>query len=368
MTTTRQDMRPTPKAGILDVAAYVPGKEHAPGVAKVHKLSANETPLGASKHAIDAFREAAEKLAIYPDGQATVLKKAIADVHRLNPENILCGNGSDELLGLLCQTYLSPGDEAIYTEHGFLVYRNYIMAAGAGPVVARENSERAEVDSILSAVTPRTKIIFLANPNNPTGTYLPFEEVRRLHGGLPKHVLLVIDAAYAEYVRRNDYEAGVELVSSFENVVMTRTFSKIYGLAALRIGWMFAPVHVIDAVNRIRGPFNMNSAAILAGSAAVRDRAHVAEAAAFNETWLVWLTEQLTGLGLRVTPSVGNFLLVHFPEDPAKSAEKADAYLTSKGYILRRVTGYGFPNALRLSIGSEEANLGVVAALSEFLK
>jgi histidinol-phosphate aminotransferase len=169
-------------------------------------------------------------------------------------------------------------------------------------------------------------------------------------------------------VRRNDYEAGVELVSSFENVVMTRTFSKIYGLAALRIGWMFAPVHVIDAVNRIRGPFNMNSAAILAGSAAVRDRAHVAEAAAFNETWRVWLTEQLTGLGLRVTPSVGNFLLVHFPEDPAKSAEKADAYLTSKGYILRRVTGYGFPNALRLSIGSEEANRGVIAALSEFLK
>jgi histidinol-phosphate aminotransferase len=361
-------MRPTPKAGILDVAAYVPGKEHAPGVAKVHKLSANETPLGASKYAIDAFREAAGKLAIYPDGQATELKKAIADVHRLNVENILCGNGSDELLGLLCQTYLSPGDEAIYTEHGFLVYRNYIMAAGATPVVARENNERAEVDSVLSMVTPRTKIIFLANPNNPTGTYLPFEEVRRLHDGMPKNVLLVIDAAYAEYVRRNDYEAGVELVSSFENVVMTRTFSKIYGLAALRIGWMFAPVHVIDAVNRIRGPFNMNSAAILAGSAAVRDRAHVAEAAAFNETWRVWLTEQLTGLGLRVTPSVGNFLLVHFPEDPTKSAEKADAYLTSKGYILRRVTGYGFPNALRLSIGSEEANRGVIAALSEFLK
>ncbi len=241
MTTTVKDMRPTPKAGILDIAAYVPGKEHAPGVAKVHKLSSNETPLGASKHAIDAYREAAGKLEIYPDGQASALKKAIADVHGLNADNILCGNGSDELLGLLCQTYLSPGDEAIYTEHGFMVYKIYIMAAGATPVVAKENSERAEVDSILSAVTPRTKIIFLANPNNPTGTYLPFEEVRRLHASLPKNVLLVLDAAYAEYVRRNDYEAGVELVSSFENVVMTRTFSKIYGLAALRIGWMFAP-------------------------------------------------------------------------------------------------------------------------------
>ena len=305
---------------------------------------------------------------IYPDGQATALKNAIADVHGLNAGNILCGNGSDELLGLLCQTYLSPGDEAIYTEHGFMVYRIYIMAAGATPVIARENSERAEVDSILSAVTPRTKIVFLANPNNPTGTYLPFEEVRRLHASLPKNVLLVLDAAYAEYVRRNDYEAGVELVSSFENVVMTRTFSKIHGLAALRIGWMFAPAHVIDAVNRIRGPFNMNSAAIVAGSAAIRDRAHIDQAIAFNEKWLPWLTEQLTALGLRVTPSVGNFLLVHFPDNTAKSAEKADAYLTSQGYILRRVAGYGFPNALRLTIGSEEANRGVVAALSEFLK
>jgi histidinol-phosphate aminotransferase len=368
MTTTVKDTRPTPKAGILDIAAYVPGKEHAPGVAKVHKLSSNETPLGASKHAVEAYREAALKLEIYPDGQATALKKAIADVHGLNAGNILCGNGSDELLGLLCQTYLSPGDEAIYTEHGFMVYKIYIMAAGATPVVADEKNHRAEVGSILSAVTPRTKIVFLANPNNPTGTYLPFEEVRRLHAGLPKNVLLVLDAAYAEYVRRNDYEAGVELVSSFENVVMTRTFSKIHGLAALRIGWMFAPHHVIDAVNRIRGPFNMNSAAIAAGAAAIRDRAHVDQAIAFNEKWLPWLTEEITALGLRVTPSVGNFLLIHFPDDSAKSAEKADMYLTSRGYILRRVAGYGFPNALRLTIGSEEANRGVVAALSEFMK
>ncbi|MEK1888800.1 MAG: histidinol-phosphate transaminase [Phyllobacterium sp.] len=368
MTTTLKDMRPTPKAGVLDIEAYVPGKEHAPGVAKVHKLSSNETPLGASRHATEAYRAAAERLEIYPDGQATALKKAIADVHGLNADNILCGNGSDELLGLLCQTYLSPGDEAVYTEHGFMVYKIYIMAAGATPVVAHEESEQAHVDSILAAVTPRTRIVFLANPNNPTGTYLPFEEVRRLHAGLPKNVLLVLDAAYAEYVRRNDYEAGVELVSSFENVVMTRTFSKIHGLAALRIGWMFAPGHVIDAVNRIRGPFNLNSAAIVAGAAAIRDRTHVAEAVAFNEKWLPWLSEQLTALGLRVTPSVGNFLLVHFPDDAAKSAEKADVYLTSKGYILRRVGGYGFPNALRLTIGSEEANRGVVAALSEFLK
>lgn len=368
MSTTLKDLRPTPKTGLLDIAAYVPGKEHAHGVAKVYKLSSNESPLGASKLAIEAFGAAARNLEMYPDGQANALKQAIAEVHGLNAGNILCGNGSDELLGLLCQTYLAPGDEAIYTEHGFMVYKIYIMTAGGTPVVASEKNEQAEVDAILNAVTGRTKIVFLANPNNPTGTYLPFEEVRRLHAGLPKNVLLVLDAAYAEYVRRNDYESGVELVSSSENVVMTRTFSKIHGLAALRIGWMFAPGHVVDAVNRIRGPFNLNSAAILAGAAAIRDRAHVDQAIAFNEKWLPWLTEQLTELGLRVTPSVGNFLLVHFPDDAAKSAEAADAYLTSKGYILRRVTGYGFSNALRLTIGSEEANRGVVAALSEFLK
>ena len=229
MTTTLKDTRPTPKPGVLDIAAYVPGKESAPGVAKVYKLSSNETPLGASKHATEAYHAASARLEIYPDGQATQLKQAIADVHGLNADNLLCGNGSDELLGLLCQTYLSPGDEAIYTEHGFMVYKIYIMAAGATPVVAREKNEQAHVDAILAAVTPQTKIVFLANPNNPTGTYIPFEEVRRLHAGLPKNVLLVLDAAYAEYVRRNDYEAGIELVSSFENVVMTRTFSKIHG-------------------------------------------------------------------------------------------------------------------------------------------
>ncbi|WP_288193525.1 histidinol-phosphate transaminase [uncultured Phyllobacterium sp.] len=368
MTTTLKDTRPTPKPGVLDIAAYVPGKESAPGVAKVYKLSSNETPLGASKHATEAYHAASARLEIYPDGQATQLKQAIADVHGLNADNLLCGNGSDELLGLLCQSFNAPATDEIYTEHGFMVYKIYIMAAGATPVVAREKNEQAEVDAILAAVTPQTKIVFLANPNNPTGTYIPFEEVRRLHAGLPKNVLLVLDAAYAEYVRRNDYEAGIELVSTFENVVMTRTFSKIHGLAALRIGWMFAPAHVIDAVNRIRGPFNLNSAAIAAGAAAVRDRAHVDKAVAFNDTWLPWLTEQLSGLGLRVTPSVGNFLLVHFPDDAAKSADKADAHLTSRGYILRRVAGYGFPNALRLTIGSEEANRGVVAALSEFLK
>jgi histidinol-phosphate aminotransferase len=359
--------RPQPKPGILDIAAYVPGKEHAPGVDKVHKLSSNETPLGASPLAQAAFVEAASRLDIYPDGQSQALREAIADVHGLNPANIMCGNGSDELLGLISHTYLSPGDEGIFTEHGFLVYKIQIMAQGATPVTVPEKNETADVDAILAAVTPRTKIVFIANPNNPTGTYVPMDEVRRLHAALRSDILLVLDAAYAEYVKRNDYEAGIELVSGSENVVMTRTFSKIYGLAAARIGWIYAPAHILDAMNRIRSPFNLSSAAILSGAAAMRDRSHVAKAAAFNEEWLGWLTSELGKLGLRVTPSVGNFLLIHFPSDPAKSAEKADAFLTARGLILRRVTAYGFPNALRMSVGTEEANQLVVAALKDFL-
>jgi histidinol-phosphate aminotransferase len=236
-------------------------------------------------------------------------------------------------------------------------------------VVAPETDETADVDAILSAVTPRTRVVFLANPNNPTGTYLPFGEIRRLHAGLPSDVLLVLDAAYAEYVRRNDYEAGIELVSSAENVVMTRTFSKVHGLAGLRIGWMYGPAAIIDAVNRVRGPFNVNAAALAAGAAAIRDRAHVERSVEHNLVWLDRLEREFTTLGLRVTPSVGNFLLVHFPEgDPARTAEKADQFLCSRGFVLRRVTSYGFPNALRMTVGSEEANLGVIAALTAFMK
>lgn len=359
--------RPEPKPGVMDIAAYVPGRESAPGAAKVWKLSSNETPLGASPRAVEAARAALGHTELYPDGSSVRLREAIAARHGLNPANILCSNGSDELLGLLAQTYLKPGDEAIFTEHGFLVYRIQTLAAGGTPVVVPETDERADVDAILAAVTPRTRIVFLANPNNPTGTYVPFGEVRRLQAALPPHVVLVIDAAYAEYVRRNDYESGIELVSGSENVVMTRTFSKIHGLAGLRIGWMYAPAHVVDAVNRVRGPFNVNAPAIAAGAAAMADTGHVERAIVHNETWLPWLTEELTGLGLRVTPSVGNFILIHFPENGGKSAEAADAFLSGRGYVLRRVTGYGFPNALRMSIGTEEANRGVVDALREFL-
>jgi histidinol-phosphate aminotransferase len=360
--------RPVPRPGVLDIQAYVPGKSGAVGVAKIYKLSSNETPLGPSPKAIAAAKAVAAELEFYPDGAATKLREAIAAKYGLDPARIVCGAGSDELLNLLTHAYIGPGDEGVFTEHGFLVYRIAILGAGGKPVVVPERNYTADVDAILAAVTPRTKVVFLANPNNPTGTYLPFDEVKRLHAALPPQVLLVLDAAYAEYVRRNDYASGLELVATAENVVMTRTFSKIYGLAGLRLGWMVGPAHVIDAVNRIRGPFNVSAPAIEAGVAAVADDAHVAEAVAHNERWLDWLTREIEALGLTVTPSVGNFILIHFPTEAGRTAADADAFLTKRGLILRAVGAYGLPNALRMTVGDEEANRLVVGALSDFVR
>jgi histidinol-phosphate aminotransferase len=288
-------------------------------------------------------------------------------VFGLDPDRIVCGAGSDDLLNLLARAYLADGDEAIYTTHAFVIYPIDIRMTGAAPVVAPEKDFTADVDAILARVTPNTKLVYLANPNNPTGTYVPFDEVKRLHRGLPPHVLLVIDGAYAEYVRKNDYEAGIELVATSENVVMTRTFSKIHGLASLRLGWMYGPAHVVDAVNRIRGPFNVNGPAIMAGIAAIEDAAHQERSREHNMKWLAWLTEEIGKLGLKVTPSVANFVLIHFPTENGRTATDADAFLTKRGLILRRVVAYKLPDALRMTVGSEEANRLVVKALADFL-
>jgi histidinol-phosphate aminotransferase len=358
---------PKPRDSVLSIDPYVPGKSSATGGAKVHKLSSNETPLGPSPSAIAAFKATADNLELYPDGGATALREAIGAAYGLNPARIVCGAGSDEILNLIAHAYLGPGDEAIYSQHGFLVYPIATKAAGGTPVIAAEKDHTADVDAILAKVNARTRVVFLANPNNPTGTYLPFKEVRRLHAALPSHVLLVLDAAYAEYVRRNDYESGIELAGTAPNVVMTRTFSKIYGLAGLRIGWCYGPAEVIDALNRIRGPFNVSGPAIAAGVAALADRAHLEKAAAHNDTWLPKVTAALERLGLKVTPSVGNFILVHFPDVAGKRAPEADAFLSKRGVVLRRMDAYGFPNALRMTIGSAEANETTIAALTAFL-
>ena len=364
---TRDAGRPVPRPGVLDIDAYVPGDSGEPGQGPVFKLSSNETPLGPSPAAVKAYRDQAGELAFYPDGSATALRAALGAQYGLKAERIVCGTGSDELLNLIACGYLGPGDEAIHSEHGFLVYRLAILARGATPVAAPETNETANVDALLGCVSEKTRVIYLANPNNPTGTFLAIDEVRRLHAGLPRNVLLVVDAAYAEYVRRNDYEAGIELVATNDNVVMTRTFSKIYGLANLRLGWAYCPAHVADVLNRIRGPFNVSGPAIAAGVAALKDQAHVEAAVAHNAKWREWLAEELAALGLKVTPSVGNFVLMHFSDEPGRGAAAADAFLKARGLILRRVGVYGFPNALRMTVGTEEANRLVVAALGEFL-
>src|SRR3989454_262015 len=289
--------RPEPRPGVLAIEAYVPGKSSAPDVAKVFKLSSNETPLGPSPEALEAYHAAGATLAEYPDGSASALREAIGRAFGLDPARIICGAGSDELLHLLAQAFLGPGDEAIHTTHSFLVYPIATLAAGGTPVVAAEKNYTANVDTILAAVSPRTRIVFIANPNNPTGTYLPFDEVQRLRRALPENVLLVLDAAYAEYVRRNDYESGLELVATSDNVVMCRTFSKIYGLAALRLGWLYGPAHVVDALNRIRGPFNVGAPSIAAGVAAIGDTAHVESSRQHNEKWLAWGTTGISKLG-----------------------------------------------------------------------
>ncbi len=357
--------RPAPRPNILDIDHYVPGKSGS-GHGKVYKLSANETPLGPSPQAVDAFARSARNLDLYPDGAATRLREAIAARYGLDPARIVCGCGSDDLLHLIAQAYVGPGDEAVVTEHGFLVYRIAVQAAGGTPVVANERDFTADVDAILAAIGDKTKIVFLANPNNPTGTYLPFDEVKRLHAGLRPDILLVLDAAYAEYPRQNDYASGLELVSSHDNVVMTRTFSKIHGLASLRLGWCYAPAVLCDALNRIRGPFNVNGPAIEAGIAAIGDMAHVEQAVVHNERWLEWLGNELRGLGLGVTPSAANFLLVHFPRQAGRTARDADAFLSERGLILRAVGAYGLPDSLRLTVGTEEANRRLVDALRAF--
>jgi histidinol-phosphate aminotransferase len=357
----------TPKPGVLDITPYIGGRAAVAGVEKVIKLSSNESPLGPSPLAVEALVKAAHDLEIYPEGSAQILRDAIGEVYGLDPARIVTsGDGSDALLTMLANAYLRPGDEVLFSEHDFILYKIATFANSAIPVEIPDPKLRFDVDAALARVTPKTRIVFIANPNNPTGSYISHEEMRRLHAGLSPETLLVIDSAYSEYVRKNDYEAGIEMVSRYPNVVMTRTFSKVHGLAGMRIGWTYAPAAVCDVLNRIRGPFNVSMMQQYTAAAAIRDRTHVERSVAHNEQWKTYLTEEIRKLGLTVNESVANFVLIQFPKGE-KSSAKADAFLGSKGLILRGVAGYGLPDALRLTIGTAEANERVVSALREFM-
>ena len=358
-------IRPVPQPGILDIAPYLPGKSGAPGSHAI-KLSANESPLGASPAAMEAFRAAAEQLDIYPEGSSLILRTALGEVHGVDPELIVCGNGSDDLLHLLAQCYLGEGDEAIMSRYGFSVYPIITKATGAAIIMVDEDNYTADVDALLAAVTDKTKVIWLANPNNPTGTYLPDSEIRRLHAGLRPDILLVVDNAYAEYVTAEDFTTAQAMVAETDNVVMVRTFSKM-GLAAARIGWMVAPAHVVDAINRIRGPFNVNLPAQLAGAAATRDVEFNTRLKEHNARWRDWLTAELHSNYMRVVPSQANFIMVLFAD--TDSAAMAFETLRERGLIVREIgPSYGIPHGLRISIGSEQAMLGVAGILKALSK
>ncbi len=356
---------PRPRPGILEIEAYQGGRAETGRGRPAIKLSANESAIGPSPLAVEAFRGAAERLHRYPEGGSANLRAALGRRHNLDPARLVCGAGSDELIALLARAYAGPGEEVLFTEHGFLMYRLSALGVGATPVAAPERSLKADVEALLARLTSRTRIVFIANPNNPTGSYLGGEDLRRLHAGLPSDVLLVIDAAYAEFVEAADYESGLELAMNEPNVVMTRTFSKLHGLAALRLGWLYGPAHVVDVINRLRGPFNVALPAQEAGIAALEDVAHEQRARAHNARWLPWLRAELQRLGLVVHPSVGNFVLVAFPAEAGRDAEAASARLEADGLIARQMAAYGLPHCLRITVGLEAENRAVVASLAQ---
>jgi histidinol-phosphate aminotransferase len=358
---------PVPRPGILDLTPYVGGEAQVAGVERPIRLASNESALGPSANAISAYRALAHEIHRYPEGSSELLREAIGRQHGLDPARIVCGAGSDELIALILRAYAGPGDEVLHSRHGFLIYSIGAMSVGARPVAAPEHELTADVDALLARVTPRTRVVFIANPNNPTGTYLGAAELRRLHRGLPPSVVLAIDAAYAEFVNRNDYEAGAALVDAADNVVMLRTFSKIYALAGLRLGWGYFPPAIADVLNRVRGPFNVSTPAVAAGIAALDDTDALARARAHNDRWLPWFSDRLARLGLALTPSVGNFVLPRFPDEPGRDAAAAHAFLQSRGILTRRVAAYGLPQCLRITIGTGEEMEKVAAALEEFM-
>ena len=355
--------RPVPQPGILKIAPYVPGRSDVPAGVTLTKLSANESPLGASPKALEAYRAMADKIHIYPEGSSRLLREALGEVHGLDPARIVCGFGSDDLLHLLAQIYLGEGDEAVMSQYGFNVYPIITRGASADIVMAPETDFRANVDAILAAVTGKTKAVFLANPNNPTGTYLGASELRRLHAGLRPDILLVIDSAYAEYVTADDYSVGIDLVDGAANVVMVRTFSKM-GIAGERVGWMYGPPEIVDAVHRLRGPFNVTLSGQAAAAAAARDTEFTAKLRGHNAQWRDWLTNALRSNAINVPPSQGNFILALFKD--ADTTRAAFTALRDKGLLVREMHSYGIPNGLRITIGLEPAMRAVVEVLKEF--
>lgn len=351
-----------PQPGIMGIALYEGGAAHVAGVANAVKLSSNENPYGPSEAARAAFLRSSAQMHRYPSTDHATLRAAIAGVHGLDPARIICGVGSDEIITFLCQAYAGPGDEVLFTEHGFLMYRISAQAVGATPVEVAERERTTDVDALLAACTERTRLVFIANPNNPTGTMIGAAEVERLARGLPPQAILVLDGAYAEFVE--GFDGGADLAGRLPNVFMTRTFSKIYGLGGLRIGWGYGPKAIIDVLNRIRGPFNLSNTQLETAEAAVRDQAWVDRCRAENARLRVWLAEALAAVGVPSDTSMANFVLARFGDEAEAAA--CDDFLKSRGLIVRRVAGYNLPNCLRITVGDEPSCLRVADAVAAF--
>lgn len=364
----RVEPAPAPHAGVERIAPYVPGQSRIEGRKDPIKLSSNESSFGPSPAAIAAYHDAAAHLNRYPDASQSALREAIAEVHGLDASRIVCGNGSDELIQLVIRAYASAGDEVLLSENGFVMCEIHAHAQGAKVVKAPEREDRVDVDALLARVSSRTRVLCIANPNNPTGTYLPSADVHRLHSALPSGVMLLLDGAYAEYATAPDYDAGASLVEQHSNVVMTRTFSKIYGLPALRIGWAYCPPAAIQAIQRIRSPFNASSAALAAATAAVRDQGWIARVREHNAEWLLRIAAHLRELGLDVVPSVANFYLIRFPMESDMDANGAAAFLIANGIIPRPVGGVAGQRELRITVGTDEENAAVLDVLSRYVR
>jgi histidinol-phosphate aminotransferase len=352
----------TPQPGIMDIALYEGGASHVEGKSNVLKLSSNENPLGTSDATREAFARAVHDLHRYPSTDHASLRAAIGEAWGLNPAQIICGVGSNEIINFLCQAYAGPKDEVIHTEHGFAMYRIFALASGAKPVEVPERERVTDVDAILNACTKRTKLVFIANPSNPTGTMIGAGEIRRLAEGLPPQTLLVLDGAYAEYVE--DYDAGAALVAERSNVVMTRSFSKMYGLGGMRVGWGYGPAEVIGVLNRLRQPFNLSTAAVMTAEAAVRDADWVRRCRRENAKWREWLGRTLAEMGVPSDVASANFVLARFAD--ATEANACDDHLRSEGILVRRVAGYKLPHCLRITVGDEASTRRVAHAIGQF--
>lgn len=357
------------KDSIYDISAYVGGESNAvvnPELGYVIKLSSNEGPFGPSSKAMEAVANMTNQMHRYPDGGCTALRMALAKKNNINADNIVCGAGSDEIISFLCHSYVGEGENIVYSAHGFLMYSIYAKTAGGEAIAAPEKTLCADVDALIGTVNDKTKILFIANPNNPTGSYLKRDKIEELHIRLPKDVILVLDGAYAEYVDDPEYTDGHDLVEKHDNIVVTRTFSKAYGLGGMRVGWGHAPDHIVDVMNRVRGPFNVSNVGQVAALAAVQDEAFLQKSITSNKKCRDYTTRELTEAGLVVHPSAGNFLLVDFGDET--KAEGARLALKNNGILVRQVGGYGLPTCLRISIGTQDEMKLVVQGIKDYIQ